>query len=1091
MPRTRASSDRASWSEELFSKASYGAALRDSLAGLKAKEQRSTYESGPAGEDKDKGAGVPKVLDASLDGFLFRASDDQPTHSAEGTAQQSLLAADADAILNGGFVQLQPTPAFDADGGGVWGLLEDWPILPIHAILTPQNDLLTFGVGGPLDPGLDRAMYYASYDPSTGEHLLFDNVSKVNMWCSAAVLLPETGNVLIIGGYNDVSDPTLVRGNNAIIEYNPVTGTIGTDPTGGMDFHRWYPTAVTMANGHVLMLGGSGVGHHGMGMSEVYVPGMGTYQLTDAFSDEIAADWSYPRAWTTSNGRVFIMTSDDDAIVVHNGGRGMMMMLDPSGKGQIEVLGPVPFDNEGGTPAIMYAEDKVLHLDYDGKLWSIDLSGEAPTFTVVGDLGGRHHYADLTILPDGRVFINGGSLYYNSAEGAQLTPHIWDPRDNSITAVNDEATPRLYHSNAILLPDGTVMSMAGGAPGPIYNDNAQIYYPDYLYDENGQLADRLSIIDVPTQVRQGEDFIIRVDDPAAVDRITFLKNGAVTHSVNMEERFLEAEFTRLPNGDILVHPPANANVFTPGAYNLYVLDADGVPSTGAPFMAAIAGEHLDRDTGSYVTLTGAADVLAGSGKYVLTDGSEDWQTGVVASNSRIDLDHDFQIRFTVSMTPGDGAGEGGVAFLLHNDPKRGDIQGADGNGLGALGVDNGVVLRFDPADDPAISSGFDPADYGSGDSGIVSNFKVVNESDTVLELFWINWDGVAISYGTIQPGATRNMASTFADHNWFLAERATGEPVDYLGAPKAGATIRVQEGDNGASVLFDPANYPSGDYGPVSGFTMTNENDFAVNLNWIDWDGNAVSYGTIQPGQSYNMAQTFNNHNWFITNTATGEAIDYLGAPTNGSHLTLRTPGNDPSLGMSGFDPTDHPSRGLGLHAEISLVNDSAFALDVLWINASGKPVPMARLQPGQSFTADTLTDANWMISDATTGKTLQVLQDFDDLGQISLDYDASRGIDTTRSTIRLGDSDTFETLGLGGSSRDLADGQTHLVRLDWDADTDILRYWVDGRLIGRMTGEDLIEQLGSEEAYFAFTGATTTGSVQEIDVLQFEGIFA
>jgi hypothetical protein len=36
--------------------------------------------------------------------------------------------------------------------------------------------------------------------------------------------------------------------------------------------------------------------------------------------------------------------------------------------------------------------------------------------------------------------------------------------------------PRLYHSTALLLPDGSVLTAGGGAPGPVKNLNAEIYY---------------------------------------------------------------------------------------------------------------------------------------------------------------------------------------------------------------------------------------------------------------------------------------------------------------------------------------------------------------------------------------------------------------------------------------------------------------------------------------------------------------------------------------------------------------------------------------------------------------------------------------
>ena len=49
---------------------------------------------------------------------------------------------------------------------------------------------------------------------------------------------------------------------------------------------------------------------------------------------------------------------------------------------------------------------------------------------------------------------------------------------------------RLYHSGALLLPDATVLIAGGGAPGPLVNLNAEIYYPPYLFDEHRRASRR-------------------------------------------------------------------------------------------------------------------------------------------------------------------------------------------------------------------------------------------------------------------------------------------------------------------------------------------------------------------------------------------------------------------------------------------------------------------------------------------------------------------------------------------------------------------------------------------------------------------------
>ena len=56
-----------------------------------------------------------------------------------------------------------------------------------------------------------------------------------------------------------------------------------------------------------------------------------------------------------------------------------------------------------------------------------------------------------------------------------------------------------------------------------------------------------------------------------------MRLGAVTHSVNMEQRYVPLSFTA-GSGALTATAPANANIARPGVYMLFVIDADGVPS---------------------------------------------------------------------------------------------------------------------------------------------------------------------------------------------------------------------------------------------------------------------------------------------------------------------------------------------------------------------------------------------------------------------------------------------------------------------------------------------------------------------------------
>jgi hypothetical protein len=65
--------------------------------------------------------------------------------------------------------------------------------------------------------------------------------------------------------------------------------------------------------------------------------------------------------------------------------------------------------------------------------------------------------------------------------------------------------------------------------------------------------------------------------PASIRKVALVRLGAVTHSNNMEQRYVPLAFTANAT-TITATAPANANVAPPGFYMLFVIDTNGVPS---------------------------------------------------------------------------------------------------------------------------------------------------------------------------------------------------------------------------------------------------------------------------------------------------------------------------------------------------------------------------------------------------------------------------------------------------------------------------------------------------------------------------------
>jgi hypothetical protein len=108
---------------------------------------------------------------------------------------------------------------------------------------------------------------------------------------------------------------------------------------------------------------------------------------------------------------------------------------------------------------------------------SVDFSKNPPVVTRVGNLNYVRVTGQFTLLPNGQVLASGGSANFNDLSTAVYQVEIYKRLLKTWTLGASASKPRLYHNSALLLPDGSVLTAGGGAPGPINELNAEIYYP--------------------------------------------------------------------------------------------------------------------------------------------------------------------------------------------------------------------------------------------------------------------------------------------------------------------------------------------------------------------------------------------------------------------------------------------------------------------------------------------------------------------------------------------------------------------------------------------------------------------------------------
>jgi hypothetical protein len=182
------------------------------------------------------------------------------------------------------------------------------------------------------------------------------------------------------------------------------------------------------------------------------------------------------------------------------------------------------------------------------------------------------------VLADGKVLVTGGSAADDQLIGVTNYAEIWDPATGEWRQGASGSRPRLYHSFALLLPDASVLVGGGGASeeAPLNNLHAEIYYPPYLYSNSGGFAVRPTIASAPDVVAAGQAFSMQVGS-GSIRRVTLIQAGSATHSINLQQRFVELSFTKEAD-TLFVQMPTRATDVPPGYYLLFVINDSGVPS---------------------------------------------------------------------------------------------------------------------------------------------------------------------------------------------------------------------------------------------------------------------------------------------------------------------------------------------------------------------------------------------------------------------------------------------------------------------------------------------------------------------------------
>jgi hypothetical protein len=333
-----------------------------------------------------------------------------------------------------------------------------------------------------------------------------------------------------------------------------------------MSFARWYPSITTLRNGDKLVLGGVGV--RAITTPEVFSPKSGWRQLSAIKVGQEKGEWYYPRSFLGSDGAVKLIQQN-----------GVIYSIQTPGLGHVEDASARVSPGGYWYPTTMFAPFMVLTVRNGQKAQVVNTSEFPPRVTNAPNLNFERKWGNATVLADGRILVTGGSEVDNQLVNVVYQSEIFNPPSNTWMLGAFAAKPRLYHSATLLLPDGSVLTGGGGAPGPVKNLNAEIYYPSYLYakDGSGSPAPRPTIVSAPTTVKLGQTFTITMGSNDQIGKFNLLRLGSATHSYNAEQRLVPVPFTQT-GATVTGKLDSAPERLPPGYYMIFVFNKNDVPA---------------------------------------------------------------------------------------------------------------------------------------------------------------------------------------------------------------------------------------------------------------------------------------------------------------------------------------------------------------------------------------------------------------------------------------------------------------------------------------------------------------------------------
>ena len=535
---------------------------------------------------------------------------------------------------------------------GKWDGVQAAPgsVFAVHAILLNNKKVLLFsgiaeGGGFPLET--------YEWDPTTAISTTDIANIPVDLFCCHHTVL-EDGRVLTVGGAGALTLDALGNvvyaddwGINAICIYDPSKPLAQRwEKIGEMDNIRWYPTAVTMADGSVAVFSGiTQVSTHVADAELLRAPFKGPGYSTQTLAGGEKTFPSYPGMLMAKGGRIFHLGTtwdyrgsgtsspigtfsfektgntanwkDESASPeIDNREEGTFVLLPPAQDGRILVLGGGFYSSHGHEAGSDLKSAEILNTQSSPVEW-----------TRIDDMNEPRVNPSVVLLPDGKVLVIGGHDSYKwDVNAPSNQADMYDPvldEWTEWTDVDTMGTLRIYHSTALLLPDGRVL-VAGGVIGFGEQQNMEFYRPPYFFNGARPSITSISREDGPdNKISYGGVFFINTPNANDIIKVALMRPGSMTHHTDTEQRYVALESVAISDSLLRVGVVNDPTVAPPGYYMLWITDNQNRPCEEAKFVQ-LSRRHCrivtDRSHVSNDEVNESSETLFNNSFYVILDG---------------------------------------------------------------------------------------------------------------------------------------------------------------------------------------------------------------------------------------------------------------------------------------------------------------------------------------------------------------------------------------------------------------------------------------------------------------------------------------